>query len=101
MVDRREAPSGSTMTMPYMPLAMWCSAGRRAAVVHPDPGVVRRPLVDLLLARVDRGHLVVPGHLAGVEVDRVGELVGGRVDEVDADRVADLDADRRDRAPGP
>ena len=20
-------PSGSTMTMPYMPLAMWCSAG--------------------------------------------------------------------------
>ena len=26
-VDRRQALRGSTMTMPYMPLAMWCSAG--------------------------------------------------------------------------
>ena len=27
LVDLGQAPFGSTMTMPYMPLAMWCSAG--------------------------------------------------------------------------
>ena len=32
-----------------------------AAVVHPDAGVLGLVLVELLLARVDRGHLVVPG----------------------------------------
>ncbi len=72
--------------------------GRRgAAVVHPDAGVVGGPLVELLLAGVDRGHLVVPGDLAGMEVDRVRELVGRRVLQVDADRVADLDPDDRAR----
>ena len=88
---------GSTMTMPYMPLAMWWSAGAVPQWYIQTPGVVGRPLVELLLAGVDRGHLVVPGDLAGVEVDRVRQLVLGRVLEVDADRVADLDPDDRAR----
>ena len=69
---------------------------RRAAVVHPDPGVLGLELVDEGLARLDRAHLVVPRHLAGVEVDRVAELTV--VDERDGEEVADLAAQHRARA---
>ena len=41
------------MTAPNMPLAMCSIAGRGAAVVHPDPGVVGFELVDEALAGRD------------------------------------------------
>ena len=66
---------------------------RRAAVVHPDAGVVGREGVGEGRAGLDLDHLVVHRGLAGVEVDRVAHraLVG----QVDVDRVAEVDPDRR------
>ena len=86
-------PLGSTMTMPYMPLAMWWSVGDVPQWYIQTPAYSAVHFVELLLARLDRGHLVVPGHLAGVEVDGVVELTGRGVDEPDADLVALVDTD--------
>ena len=66
-----------------------------AAVVHPHPGVVGGELVDELLARGDRAHLVVPRHLRGVVVDRVRHLRLRRVDQVHPDGVTHLRAQHR------
>jgi hypothetical protein len=66
---------------------------RRAAVVHEDPGVLGLELVHERLARGDGAHLVVPGHPAGVEVDRVADLA--LVGERDGEDVADLAAQDR------
>ena len=87
--------AGSTMIIPNMPLAMCISAGRGAAVVHEDAGVLRLELVDQLLAGIDRAHLVVPGDQAGVEVDRVRHGVRLGVDERHADEVAHLHPQHR------
>ena len=92
--------SGSTMIIPNMPFAMCISAGRGAAVVHEHARVLGLELVDELLTRIDRAHLVVPGDHARVEVDRVRHRVRLGVLERDADHVADLDPQDRARAPG-
>jgi len=49
-------------------------------VVHERPGVAGLELVDEVLAGLDRAHLVVPGDLAGMQVDRVVD--GPVVDQV-------------------
>src|SRR3989304_3577421 len=69
-VYRRQALGRLDDDHPVHPVGDVVESRGGAAVVHPDAGVVGPPLVDLFLARVDRGHLVVPGDLAGVEVDR-------------------------------
>src|SRR6266511_2121861 len=66
--------------------------GRGAAVIHPDPGVVRREGVGERAARLDLDHLMAHRGLAGVEVDRVGHL--GLVRQVDPNRITEVHADR-------
>jgi hypothetical protein len=64
-----------------------------AAVVHERPGVFGLELVDEGLAWLDGAHLVVPGDLAGVEVDGVADRPV--VDQGDDEDVADLAAQGR------
>ena len=65
----------------------------RAAVVHPDAGVVGGERVGERRAGLDLDHLVVHRGLAGVEVDRVAHRA--LVRQVDVDGVAEVHPDRR------
>lgn len=61
-----------------------------AVVVHEGTGVLGLELVDERFARLDCAHLVVPGDLAGVEVDGVADRPV--VDQREGEEVADLAA---------
>ncbi len=92
MVDRGQAALGLDDDHPEHAVRDVVQRRRGAAVVHVDACVLGLVLVDELLARVDRPHLVVPRDHARVEVDRVRHAVRLGVLQRDADGVPDLDA---------